>query len=134
MRPGGVLVTDHDPQLTAYDWNWLGRMIYKIRLPLYRLTRHQNKAEQTCREATEIHHQPGRGIVPELYYDTLRPLGFEVGLFCHNNSVGARALEGYYGRSPAIIRLVQRLSGIDPDRPEAALSIMCIAKKTENAL
>lgn len=128
--PGGILITDHDPQLTAWNFKGLGMVLWKLRLPLYRLMKrggHTTVEEQTSILATEVHHKPGDGITPEPYYNTLEPLGFTVKLYPHNHKVGTEVLQGNYGRSPMKYRLAQRLSGINPDSPEAALSLMCIA-------
>jgi SAM-dependent methyltransferase len=133
VRPGGLLVTDQDTQLSAWKFKGLGLFIRNIRFPLYWLMRSKyyiNIDERNARWKTEVHNQrPGDGIVPELYYQVLEPLNFTVKLYPHNHDLGAEVLEGKYGRSPWRLRLAQRLSGINPDTPEAAQSIMCIAKR-----
>ncbi|ACK73858.1 Methyltransferase type 11 (plasmid) [Gloeothece citriformis PCC 7424] len=130
VRPGGLLITDHDPQQTAYNFRGLGLLLWQIRLPLYRLLKrggHSTDDEQFWSIATEVHHKPGDGITPELYYQVLEPLGFKVQLYPHNHTVGAKVLQGNYGKSFWRCRIAQRLSGINPDTPQAALSLMCVA-------
>ncbi|WP_026733414.1 class I SAM-dependent methyltransferase [Fischerella sp. PCC 9605] len=132
VRPGGLLISDHDPQRTAYQLWGLGLLLWQIRLPLYRLLKrggHSTSEEQFWSVATEVHHKPGDGVKPELYYQVLEPLGFIVKLYPHNHTVGAEVLEGNYGRAFWKCRLAQRLSGIEPDSPKAALSLMCIATR-----
>lgn len=130
VRPGGgLLITDQDPQLTAWNWRGIGMLLYKLRLPLYRILCHGDKHEQVSRMATELHHIPGHGVTPDLYYDILKPLGFEVQVYPHNNTLGAKVLEGHYGRAVLKYRVSQRLSGIDPNSLEGALSLMCVACK-----
>lgn len=133
VRPGGMLFTDQDPQRSAWNFKGLGLFLRDIRYPLYWLTRSQYYIPPDKRNArwkTEVNNQrPGDGIVPELYYQVLEPLGFEVNLYPHNHDLGAEVLEGNYGRLPRKFRLSQKLSGINPDTPEAAQSIMCIAKR-----
>jgi ubiquinone/menaquinone biosynthesis C-methylase UbiE len=132
VRSGGILITDHDPQRSAYDFKGLGMLFWQLRLPLYRMMRrggHTTNQEQTWMLATEIHHNPGDGVTPELYYKTLQPLGFTVKLYPHNHTIGAEVLQGNYGRSTWKTQVNQLLSGINPALPEAALSLMCVATR-----
>lgn len=136
VRPGGVLITDEDPQRTAWHHKGLGLLINEARkqFPMYWLPGrgclYRSKQERALRLATEIHnHQPGDGVTPELYDDTLAPLGFKIELYPHNHDVGAELFEGNYGRSPLKYTLAQRFSGMDPNSLAAAQSVMCIARK-----
>lgn len=132
VRPGGLLVTDHDPQQTAWNWKGLGLVLYNIRFPIYRLIRggkFMSPEEYDAIEATEIHHQPGTGVVSQLYHQVLEPLGFSVKVYPHNHTLGAEVLQGNYGRSQLKYRFGHWLSGINPNSPEAALSLMCIARR-----
>ncbi|WP_414589798.1 class I SAM-dependent methyltransferase [Scytonema sp. PCC 10023] len=102
VRPGGLLITDHDPQVTAWNWKGLGMLLYKIRVPIYRLMsggKFMSKKEHDAMIASETHHIPGAGVTPELYYQTLEPLGFTVKVYPHNHTLGAEVLQGIYGRS-----------------------------------
>ena len=133
VRPGGILVTDHDPQRSAWDYKGMALFLWQMRLPWYRLIKrggHASAEEQKWSLAGEVHHKPGDGMTPDLYYQTLEPLGFTVKLYPHNHTVGAEVLQGNYGRAAWKYRFEQRLSGIKPDSPEAALSLMCIATRT----
>jgi SAM-dependent methyltransferase len=134
VRPGGVLICDHDPQLTAWNWRGLGMLLYRMRLPLYRAFRGDARDEQRQRMASEVHHRPGHGVTPELFRSVLEPLDFDVRLYPHNNSVGAEAFKSMRGRAPFKYRFGQLLSGIDPDSAEGALSLMCIAHAPADAL
>jgi SAM-dependent methyltransferase len=127
VRPGGILICDHDPQLTAWDWRGLGMLLYKMRLPLYRLFQGHAWEEQRQRLASETHHRPGHGVTPALFTSILVPLNFDVKLYPHNNSAGAETFDFVMGRSKLKYRIGQMLSGIDPDSIEGALSLMCIA-------
>jgi SAM-dependent methyltransferase len=132
VRPGGILVTDHDPQCSAYNLRGLGFLLWQARLPLYRLLKrggHSTADEQYWSTAGEVHHKPGDGVTPELYRQVLEPLGFTVKLYPHNHSLGAEVLQGNYGQAFWNFRLAQRLSGINPNTPEAALSLMCVATR-----
>ena len=134
VRPGGLLFTDQDPQRTAWDLKGAGLFIRDIRYPLYRLlgSKHYIPYEERhARWKTEVQNQrPGDGITPDVYYKALEPLGFEVKLYPHSHDLGETVLEGKNGRNSWRLRLSQRLSGINPDTPEAAQSIMCIARRT----
>lgn len=132
VKPNGLLVTDHDPQQTAYCFNGIGRWLWAIRMPLYRaLGRggHATFEEQKCSLLAEIHHRPGDGVSPKFYHQVLAPLGFEVKLFPHNHSLGSQVFRGEFGQAKLRYRITQSLSGIDPSSNEAALSMMCIAKR-----
>lgn len=133
VRPGGLLISDRDQQLSSMDFKGISLWLWKVRLLVWRVIKrgpHANREQQDCMLATEIHAEyPGDGVTPELYYNTLEPRGFEVDLYPHNNNVGAAALQGNYGRAKFRWRLLQRLSGINPDSPEAAMSLMCVAIK-----
>jgi len=130
--PGGFLITDHDPQRTAYQLRGLGGLLWNARLPIYRKIKrggHSTNEEQFWGLRSEIHHNLGDGVTPELYHQILEPLGFTVKLYPHNHTVGAQVLQGNYGRSSWKCRLAQILSGINPELPEAALSLMCAATR-----
>jgi ubiquinone/menaquinone biosynthesis C-methylase UbiE len=132
VRPGGVIILDHDPQLTAWNYQGLGLLLYKIRLGvLYRFFLRDLAIPDEERHyalATEVHHEPGHGVTKKLFHETLEPLGFEVKTYPHNNAIGADALEGVYGDPPHWrYRVGQLLSGINPYSSEAALSLMCVA-------
>ncbi|MBE9050285.1 class I SAM-dependent methyltransferase [Nostocales cyanobacterium LEGE 11386] len=132
VRPGGLLITDHDPQQTAWNWKGLGMLLYKIRVPIYRLLSGGNfmsPEEHNAMLATETYHKPGHGLTPQFYYQVLEARGFTVKVYPHNHTLGAEVLQGNYGRSVSKYRLSQWLSGINSDLPEAALSLMCIAKR-----
>jgi SAM-dependent methyltransferase len=134
VRRGGVLVTDHDPQLSAWNFKGIALMMWNARLPLYRLIKrggHSTASEQKWSLASEAHHKPGDGMTSDFYHKILAPMGFTVNVYPHNHTVGAEVLQGNYGRSTRKYRLGQRLSGINPDSPLAALSMMCVA--TRNA-
>ena len=138
VRPGGLLITDEDPQRTACEYKGLGLLVNeaKNRFPMYwlpgRASLYRTKKDRALRLATEIHNcKPGDGVTPGLYYSTLEPLGFTLKLYPHNHGAGAELFRGNYGRSPLQYILAQRLSGIDPNSPEGAQSVMCIARKLE---
>jgi ubiquinone/menaquinone biosynthesis C-methylase UbiE len=132
VRPGGLLITDHDLQATMLPNNAIAHWLWNLRLPIYRLVGrggHATAEEQTWMVATEVHHHPGDGVNSEFFYNILEPLGFSVELFPHNRTVGASVLQGDWGRSSWNIRLAQWLSGVNPDSAEGALVIMCVAKR-----
>jgi SAM-dependent methyltransferase len=134
VKPGGLLVTDMDPQSTALNLKGLGLLLREIRFVFYWLLRSKYYIPigiRQARHATETHNRkPGDGITPNVYYQVLEPLGFDVKLFPHNHDLGVEVLEGKIGRMSWKRRLVQRLSGIPLDTPESAQSIMCIAKRS----
>jgi ubiquinone/menaquinone biosynthesis C-methylase UbiE len=132
VRPGGLLITDHDPQFTASNFRGLGLLLWEARLPLYRFFKrggHATTEEQSWGLAAEIHHKPGKGLKPEMCYEVLEASGFQVKLYPHNHEAGAAALKGNYGTSFLRCRIAQVLSGINPNSAAAALLLMCVARK-----
>ena len=131
VRPGGVLVIDHDPQRSAWDYKGLGLALWQARKPIYRwMNRGGHRAEgneQEWAEKTEVHHRPGHGLTESMLRLPLEALDFDVAIYPHNHKIGAGVLRGETGRSPAKLRWGQRLSGIDPDSRAGALSLMCVA-------
>jgi ubiquinone/menaquinone biosynthesis C-methylase UbiE len=129
--PGGMLVTDHDPQRSALDFKGLGLWLWNARIPLYRWMRRGGHSveddEQKWALATEIHHRPGDGVTAKLFEDVLQ--SFEVKLYPHNNLVGADVFTGQRGRAFLMFRCAQRLSGINPDLPSSAMTMMCVARR-----
>jgi SAM-dependent methyltransferase len=134
VKPGGLLVTDKDPQSTALTLKGLGLLLREIRFIFYWLIRSRYYIPvevRQARQATETHNRkPGDGITPDVYYRILKPLGFDVKLFPHNHDLGVEVFEGKIGRMSWKRRMVQRLSGIPLDTPESAQSIMCIARRS----
>ncbi|HEX7865349.1 MAG TPA: class I SAM-dependent methyltransferase [Variovorax sp.] len=133
VKPGGLLITDHDPQLSAWDYKGLARLLWGARLWVYRAARrgfHKTGSQQSWRLRSAVHHRPGDGVTRELFESTLEPLGFEVRVHPHNHQAGARALAGEAGPMQWKYRMGNRLSGRDPDAPASALSLMCIARRT----
>jgi ubiquinone/menaquinone biosynthesis C-methylase UbiE len=133
VKPGGVLVADHDPQLSAYNLCGLGKLIWNSRTLVYRLiNRAGHRAEggeQEWAAATEIHHDPGDGVTAELFRSALDEAAFEMTFYPHNQEVGEEIVSGQMGRSPRKMRFAQRLSGIDPSSRAAGLSLMCVARR-----
>jgi SAM-dependent methyltransferase len=132
VKPGGVLVTDHDLQLSAWNFKGLGWLLWELRLPLYRILKrggHGSEAEQLCALASEAHHHPGDGLTTSFYQDILRPLGFNVNVYPHSHKQGAVIFQRPPMPADLKFRFVQWLSGIDPHSSEAALSLMCVAQR-----
>ncbi|MEM1308854.1 MAG: class I SAM-dependent methyltransferase [Cyanobacteria bacterium P01_H01_bin.153] len=132
VKPGGILVCDHDPQKSAWNFQGLAGWLWELRLPLYRALKrggHASRLEQQCALASEAHHHPGDGLTEAFYYQILEPLGFTVQVYPHNHELGAEIFMGQLGRSSLKYRLAQRLSGLDPNSRAAALSLMCIARR-----
>jgi SAM-dependent methyltransferase len=127
VAPGGILITDHDPQLSAWNFRGLAKVAWRFRLPLYHWLKkgfHRSREEQSIVIASEIHHEPGQGVTPGFFRNVLEPMKFRVELYPHNHDVGAEVLQGQMGRSDRKFRIAQRLSGLNPDSAEAGLSIL----------
>jgi ubiquinone/menaquinone biosynthesis C-methylase UbiE len=132
VRPGGLLITDHDPQKSAYEFQGLGSLLWELRLPIYKLMKrggHATTEEQAWCLATEVHHQANDGVTSEMFHQVLEPMGFAVNIYPHNHTVGAAALQGNYGQPFWKYRVAQQLSGINPNSVEAALTLMCVATR-----
>jgi ubiquinone/menaquinone biosynthesis C-methylase UbiE len=132
VKPGGLLVTDHDPQLSAWDYKGVAKLLWDGRLILYKLTGHgfhKTDSQQQWGLACEIHHKPGHGVTKELFQDTLQPLGFKVAVYPHNHELGAEVLHGQKGKAETKYRLGNILSGRNPNANASALSLMCVAHR-----
>jgi SAM-dependent methyltransferase len=132
VAPGGMLVTDHDPQLSAWNFKGPARWAWDLRLLLYRWLKkgfHGSLEEQALGLQSEIHHAPSRGVTRDLYESVLVPSGFDVEVYCHNNEVGAAVLHGDFGRARTKYRIAQRLSGVNPNSRAGALSLLCRATR-----
>jgi ubiquinone/menaquinone biosynthesis C-methylase UbiE len=134
VRPGGMLVLDHDPHLSAWHFRGMGLLAWKLRKPIYRLLNrggHRSEGEQQAwAEKTEVHHRPGHGVTEDMVRSVLERRNFTLDIYPHNHGVGADVLESKTGRAASKIRWAQRLSGIDPDSSAAALSLMIVARKS----
>ncbi|MGD1855071.1 MAG: class I SAM-dependent methyltransferase [Leptolyngbyaceae cyanobacterium] len=135
VKPGGLLLSDQDPQRSAWNFKGMGLWLRQIRFPIYRMVRSVHylpKKQRTARRATEIHNrEPGDGLDKEFYSQMLEPLGFMVEVHPHNHDLGAEVLKGEYGKASWRLRLSQWLSGIDISSAAAAQSMLCIATRLE---
>lgn len=132
VKPGGLLVTDHDPQRSAWDYKGLAKLLWNGRLILYKLMGHgfhKTGSQQQWALACEIHHKPGHGVTHELFRDTLQPLGFDVAVYPHNHELGAEVLQGQLGKAETKYRWGNLLSGRNPNANASALSLMCVARR-----
>lgn len=132
VKPGGLLITDHDPQLSAWEYKGLAKLLWNGRLIVYKITGHgfhKTDSQQAWGLACEIHHKPGHGVTRQLFNDTLKPMGFDVKVFPHNHDLGAEVLEAKTGKAEMKYRIGNLLSGRNPNADTSALSLMCVAKK-----
>jgi ubiquinone/menaquinone biosynthesis C-methylase UbiE len=132
VKPGGIIVTDHDPQLSAWDYKGLAKLLWNARLWFYKIIGHgfhKTDSQQAWALASEIHHKPGHGVTREFFTDILIPLDFEVNIFPHNHQLGAQVLQGQKGKAEFKYLLGNFLSGRNPNADESALSLMCVARK-----
>ena len=131
VRPGGILITDMDPQKGAWDFKGLGLFLYRIRYPLYKFLQsdsYKTQEEHILRLTTEVHdQQPGDSIEVKLYETVLSELGFDYKVCLHNHFIGRDVLDGVVGQPPLRFWLGQWLSGIKPGTRNSGLSIMSVA-------
>lgn len=134
VKPGGVLITDHDPQLSAWNYKGIAKLLWNARLLYYRIIGHgfhKTSEQQKWGLACETHHKPGDGVTRELFNSILKPMGFEVNVYPHNHDLGAEIFEGKQGKAAQKYRVGNLLSGRNPDAPKSALTLMCVARKTK---
>lgn len=132
VKPGGLLITDHDPQLSAWNYKGLAKLLWYSRLLYYRLIGrgfHKSEDQQFWGLACETHHKPGDVVSENLFQNVLKPLGFTVKVFPHNHDLGAEIFMGQLGKASFKYRLGNLLSGRNPDAAESALTLMCVARK-----
>lgn len=132
VKPGGLLITDHDPQLSAWDFKGVGSLLWYGRLLYYRLigySFHKSALQQKWALACETHHKSGHGVTTEMFESVLQPLGFEVKVYPHNHQLGAEVLDGVAGPMEFKYSAGNFLSGRNPKSTQSALTLMCVAKK-----
>lgn len=132
VKPGGMIVTDHDPQRSAWDYKGLAKLLWNARLIYYKVIGHgfhKTSNQQYWALATEIHHKPGHGVTEAMFKKLLSPLGFKVNVYPHNHEVGSEVLDGKKGKAAFKYRIGNLLSGRNPNADASALSLMCVARK-----
>jgi ubiquinone/menaquinone biosynthesis C-methylase UbiE len=132
VKPGGILVTDHDPQFSAWNYKGIAKLLWNARILYYRIIGHgfhKTNDQQKWGLACEIHHKPGHGVTTALFESVLEPHGFEVAVYPHNHELGEEVLKGNHGPAELKYRLGNLLSGRNPPSTKSALSLMCVAKK-----
>lgn len=133
VKLGGVLITDHDPQLSAWDYKGVAKLLWEARVWYYRLighSFHKDDVQQKWALASEIHHRAGDGVTKQLFDSVLKPMGFEVQVYPHNHVLGKEIFEGQLGRAERKYRMGNLLSGRNPDAEKSALTLMCVARKS----
>lgn len=137
VKPGGLLVSDHDPQLSAWDYKGVAKLLWQGRLLYYKIIGHgfhKTNEQQHWGLKCEIHHKPGHGVTQKFFHETLQPLGFDVKVYPHNHELGAEVLQGQLGRAELKYRMGNLLSGRNPQASTSALSLMCVARKNNKNL
>ncbi|MBK1440219.1 class I SAM-dependent methyltransferase [Parapedobacter sp. ISTM3] len=132
VKPGGLLVTDHDPQRSAWNYKGAAKVLWLTRLVYYRLighSFHKSSEQQKWALACETHHKPGHGVTPYLFESVLEPLDFNVNIYPHNHHLGKEVFEGKTGPVELKYKLGNLLSGRNPSSPASALTLMCVARK-----
>jgi ubiquinone/menaquinone biosynthesis C-methylase UbiE len=132
VKPGGLIVTDHDPQRSAWNYKGPAKLLWIARLVYYKIIGHgfhKTSNQQFHALATEIHHKPGHGVTTDMFKKLLGPLGFKVNVYPHNHEVGAEVLDGKIGKAAMKYRIGNLLSGRNPNANSSALSLMCVARK-----
>jgi ubiquinone/menaquinone biosynthesis C-methylase UbiE len=132
VKPGGMIVTDHDPQKSAWDYKGIAKLLWIARLYFYKIIGHgfhKTSDQQYWALATEIHHKPGHGVTKDMFKQLLGPLGFKVNVYPHNHEVGADVLTGKTGKAALKYQIGNLLSGRNPMADSSALSLMCVARK-----
>jgi ubiquinone/menaquinone biosynthesis C-methylase UbiE len=132
VKPGGLIVTDHDPQRSAWDYKGFAKLLWIARLYYYKIIGHgfhKTSNQQYWALATEIHHKPGHGVTKDMFKKLLGPLGFKVNVYPHNHELGADVLTGKMGKAALKYQIGNLLSGRNPSAETSALSLMCVARK-----
>ena len=105
VKPGGLLITDHDPQRSAWDFKGPAKLLWNARLLVYRVMGrgfHKTLSQQSWGLATEIHHQAGPRRQRGASIAT-RSSRWASGssVYPHNHETGAEALQGQVGQGRA---------------------------------
>lgn len=139
VKPGGLLVTDEDPLKYDHQFSIPSRLFSRMhrcfpfaraRGHSHRLWEYRSFSQRAFRVKTELHFQsPGDGVTREMYFDVLESMGFSVKLYPHGHIAGEDIFKGSRGSNTALVRAAQLISGIDPDKGDSHLSIMCVATR-----
>jgi ubiquinone/menaquinone biosynthesis C-methylase UbiE len=132
VKAGGILITDHDPQLSAWDYRGIAKVLWQLRLIVYKIIGHgfhKSSDQQRAALETDIHHKPGHGVTTDFFKANLEPLGFTVNVYPHNHEVGADVFNGTKGKLALKYKLGHWFSGRNSTSDASALSLMCVAKK-----
>ena len=133
VKPGGYLITDHDPQFSAWNYKGFAKLLWNVRLLLYRIIGHgfhKTWTQQYWGLKSEVHHKPGHGVSKSFFEENLIPKGFTTNIYPHNHKLGADVFQGNTSKADFKFRMANILSGRNPSAPESALSLMCIARKS----
>lgn len=139
VKPGGMLITDEDPLASDYTIKGLGKIAARLRacIRFFRVRNHPTRSwkhvsfkEDRERQKTEIHNRfAGDGIQKKTFSDVLEPLGFTVNVYPHGHLAGKSIFDKDRGTNSDGIKIIQRLSGINPSESALLLSVMCVAYK-----
>jgi len=132
VKPGGILITDHDPQRSAWNYKGPAKLLWDLRLYIYKWighSFHKESEQQKWALKSEIHHKPGDGVTEKLFHNTLPSERFDVKIFPHNHTEGKAIFKGITGKAPFQYIVGNLLSGRNPFAPTSALTLMCVAKK-----
>ena len=132
VKPGGVLITDHDPQRSAWNYKGAAKALWIARLAYYRVighSFHKSSEQQKWALACETHHKPGHGVNEYLFRSVLEPHNFDVKVYPHNHHLGKEVLDGNTGPVEFKYKLGNILSGRNPSKSNSALTLMCVARK-----
>lgn len=137
LKRNGAFFSDFDPNQEAADWGWTARMLYRLRLPLYRLLArwnpkkigHESRAVQIWNRVAEFHNHPGAGFAPAELAGELERAGLDVVLVLRHTTRERQVSETLFVRPGLRAVCSQLLSFKNPFLRKNADTLLTVSRK-----
>lgn len=137
LKPGGLFLTDFDPNQEAAEWSRLAKLLYDARKPAYlvlsKLCRqkvaHTSRQVQEWNNVAEFHNHPGAGFCPVKLSAQLSGAGLEVLLLHKHNTRESEVTESPFIRPHLRAVVSQLLSFRNPWLRKNADTLMTLSRK-----
>lgn len=96
LTPGGLFVSDFDPNHAASQWGWLARKLFRLRGLLSKRRRVDYSQVRSSHDVAEFHNGPGRGIEPRAMTEALAAAGMNVEVLLLHNTRDSNVDGGYW--------------------------------------
>ncbi len=140
LKPKGIFFSDFDPNKDAADWGPIPRLLFELRLPIYRLlsrrqrtrTGHRSQTIQRWNKIAEFHNAPGAGFSPIGLARSLEQAGLEVRLILRHTTKGGAVANTHLVRPSLRALCTQSLSLRNPFLRKNADTLLTLSQKPEH--